>query len=59
MVLIYWLCPAEGIESEPSVGEHNSKTSTVSMESSNCYEELTKNVAKRTNVKVEIHKEMS
>ena len=58
-VLIYWLCPAESIESEPSIGAHNSKSSTVLMKHSNRYEELTKSVVKRTKMKVEIHKGMS
>lgn len=58
-VLIYWLCPAEGIGSEPSVGEHNSKSSTVLMKHSNRYLELTKSVVKRTKMKDEIHKGMS
>lgn len=30
-VLIYWLCPAKGIESEPSIEQHNSNSSTVFM----------------------------
>lgn len=58
-ILIYWLWPAEGIESEPSTGEHNSKSSTVLMKCSNRYEELTKSSFKRTEKKVEIHKGMS
>lgn len=58
-VLIYWLCPAEGIESEPSVGEHNSKSSTVLMKHSNWYLELAKSVVKKANMKDEIHKGMS
>lgn len=58
-VLIYWLCPAEGIESEPSVGEHNSKSSTVLMKHSNQYLEPAKSVVKRTNMKDEIHKGMT
>lgn len=58
-VLIYWLCPAEHIEREPSIREHNSKSSTVLMKHSNRYKELTKSVVKRTKMKVEIHKGMS
>lgn len=58
-VLIYWLCPAEGIESEPSVEEHNSKSNAVLMKHSNRYLELAKSVVKRTNMKDEIHKGMT
>jgi len=58
-VLIYWLCPAEGIESEPSIREYNSKSSAILMKRNNCCEELTKTVVKRTKMKVEIQKGMS